>query len=294
MTAAQAEALLLEALMEEIRATPKPGLVDLHDSGAHRDMDADTFFVSARTIAPFLGRMYGEGAAGAWEPGVLFSRIRSIGRAAETAMFAATGGVNTHKGAIFILGLLSAAAGELGRSGSVSSDAVLARCRALAAGPLEEELAELASRPPRTHGERIYRSTGSAGIRGEAISGFPALRDVALPALRDQTQPDWNRQLLYTLLRLITAVEDTTLLHRGGEAGLQWARQQASAFLAAYPVLTEKAMAELDQMNTAFIQRNLSPGGSADLLSAAVFLYRLESLSESGQSGKKISPLTAK
>ena len=276
MTPAQAEALALEALLSEIRATPKPGLVDLRDSGTHRDMDADTFFTSARTIAPYLGRMYAEGASSPAAPPAFFSAVRAIGREAEAAMFAATGGVNTHKGAIFTLGLLAAAAGQMQRSGdSVSPAALLARCGELAAAPLTEELAAIAARPPRTHGEWLYVSRGVAGIRGEAMAGFPTLAAVALPALAEGGQPDRNRQLLYTLLRLMAVVEDSTLLHRGGPEGLQWVQRQAAAFLTAYPVLTEEAMAALSAMNAAFIRRNLSPGGSADLLAAAVFLRSL-------------------
>lgn len=276
MTAAQVEALALEALLEEVRATPKPGLVDLWDSGAHRDMDVDTFGTSAKTIAPFLGQMFAEGAASTAAPQVLFSRIRPIGQTAEEAMLAATGGVNTHKGAIFTLGLLSAAAGQASRYGAVCPVDILARCREMAAEPLRAELAAMAERPPRTHGERLYLATGSAGIRGEAIAGFPALLHIALPALKEASQPDWNRQLLYTLLRLMEQVEDSTVLHRGGTEGLCWMRREAGSFLSAYPVLTDDALKALSNLNDAFIRRNLSPGGCADLLCAAVFLCRLE------------------
>ena len=272
-------ALALEAMLDEIRATPKPGLVDLRDSGAHRDMDADTFFASARAVAPYIGEMFAAGASSTAPPQALFGSVRPMGQAAERAMFAATGGVNTHKGAIFTLGLLSAAAGRIwGNGETLSAAAVLDQCREMAAAPLAAELAAIAARPPHTHGERLYAASGSAGIRGEAMAGFPALAQVALPALTEGKQPDWNRQLLYTLLRLMTVVEDSTVLHRGGAEGLAWVRREAAAFLAAYPVLTEAAMAALAALNTAFVQRNLSPGGSADLLSAAVFLRSISPL----------------
>ena len=280
MTAVQVEALALEALLEEIRATPKPGLVDLRDSGAHTDMDADTFFLSARAISPFLGRMFAAGVASPASPQGLFSQLRPIGQEAEAAMFAATGGVNTHKGAIFTLGLLCAGAGMVSRTnGVIRAGAVLSRCRDMAAGPLRAELAAMSSRPPRTHGEQLYLSTGAAGIRGEAMAGFPALVRIALPALQEGNQPDWNGQLLYTLLRLMAQVEDSTVLHRGGPEGLRWMQREASSFLTAYPVLTANALEELSCLNAAFIRRNLSPGGCADLLCAAIFLYRLEACS---------------
>ena len=276
MTGRQVEALALEAMLDEVRATPKPGLVDLRDSGAHRDMDAGTFFASARAVAPYIGEMFDAGAAFQGTPQALFASVRPVGQAAESAMLAATGGVNTHKGAIFTLGLLATAAGRVRRqAGECSAEGVLGMCREMTAAPLAEELAAIAARPPRSHGERLYVTCGSAGIRGEAMAGFPSLQEVALPALAEGNQPDWNRQLLYTLLRLMAAVEDSTVLHRGGGEGLAWVRREAAAFLAAYPVLTETAMSALGEMNAAFIQRNLSPGGCADLLAAAVFLRRL-------------------
>ena len=277
MTALQAEALALEALLEEIRATPKPGLVDLRDSGAHSDMDADTFFLSARTISPFLGRMFAAGIASPSSPQELFLQLRVIGQEAEAAMFAATGAVNTHKGAIFTLGLLCAGAGIASRSsGTIHAGAVLSWCREMAAGPLQAELDAISRRLPSTHGERLYLSTGSTGIRGEAMAGFPSLLRIALPALRENCQPDWNRQLLYTLLRLMETVEDSTILHRGGPQGLDWMRREAASFLRTYPVLTDAAMNGLSCMNDAFVRRNLSPGGCADLLCGAVFLHQLE------------------
>ena len=276
MTATQVETIALEALLDEIRATPKPGLVDLRDSGAHQDMDANTFFASARAVAPYLGRMFAAGVSSTAAPQALFASVRPIGLEAETAMLAVTGSINTHRGAIFTLGLLATATGRVWRErGDLSVAAVMDQCREMAAAPLTVELAAIAARPPRTHGERLYVTCGSAGIRGEAIAGFPALTEVALPALTEGKQPDWNRQLLYTLLHLMTVVEDSTVLHRGGMEGLNWVRQEAAAFLRTYPVLTEEAMEVLANMNEAFIQRNLSPGGCADLLAAAVFLHRL-------------------
>lgn len=276
MTGKQVATLALEALLDEIRATPKPGLVDLWDNGAHQDMDANTFFTSARAVAPYIGEMFDAGTTFCGPSQSLFAAIRPVGQAAEQAMFAATGGVNTHKGAIFTLGLLAAAAGRVWRNTeTLSTEAVLDQCREMAAVPLKAELLAIAARSPRTHGERLYVSCGSTGIRGEAMAGFPALAEVALPALTEGKQPDWNRQLLYTLLRLMTVVEDSTVLHRGGKEELNWVRQEATAFLTIYPVLTEKAMEALATMNGTFIQRNLSPGGCADLLAAAVFLHRL-------------------
>lgn len=277
MTPAQrVAALAWAALLEEVRTTPKPGLVDLRDSGAHRDMDAQTFFCSARAVSPYLGRMFA--LALEWEGDLtaLFREIRVVGLEAEEAMLLATGGVNTHRGAIFTLGLLSAGAGQCLRRGDVlSPDRILDLSRAMAAHPLEEELKAMAARPPVTHGERLYAATGHPGVRGEAMAGFPALGQIALPALAAGGQPDRERLLLHVLLQLMAAVEDTTVLHRVGREGLDWLQAQAAGFLKRWPVLTDPAMEELERFNSLCIARNISPGGCADLLSAALFLEGL-------------------
>lgn len=269
-------ALARAALLEEVRATPKPGLVDLRDSGAHRDMDARTFFCSAQAVAPYFGQMFELALSWEGELSPLFRKVRAVGVEAEEAMFRATGGVNTHKGAIFTLGLLSAGAGQCLRRGEPLEPArILELSREMAAPSLARELREMAGRAPVTHGERLYAATGHAGVRGEAIAGFPALRETALPALVLGGQPDRERLLLHVLLRLMVTVEDTTVLHRAGQEGLSWLHAQAAGFLKKWPVLTGGAMEELERFNSRCIARNISPGGCADLLSGALFLEGL-------------------
>lgn len=271
--------LLYAALLEEVQATPKPGLVDRHDSGAHRDMTIHTFRRSAAAIAPHLGQSFAAGLGWSASAPELFQAIRPLGRLAEADMFFSTGGVNTHRGAIFTLGILASAAGLCyRRSGVFSSAEILRKSREMCAPCLQKELRALPQRLPRTHGEQLYLSSGAAGIRGEAMAGFPALEAVALPALREGEQPNRNAQLLKTLLQLTAFLEDTTILHRAGPSGLAWAQMQARAFLSAWPVLTSPALEALSAMNAAFVQRNISPGGAADLLAAAIFLEQLEAL----------------
>ncbi|MCI9264962.1 MAG: triphosphoribosyl-dephospho-CoA synthase [Oscillospiraceae bacterium] len=277
----QVASLALSALEEEVRTTPKPGLVDLHDSGAHRDMDFRTFLLSAQAVAPYLGEMFHVAAGWEGSPPSLFTRIRQIGVAAESAMLRATGGVNTHRGAIFTLGILSAGAGQcLRREGALTAGRILELSQDMVAQPLREELRAMEGRAPVTHGERLYAVTGHPGVRGVAIAGFPSLRHTALPALAEGGQPDRNSLCLHVLLKLMTVVEDTTVLHRAGQGGLEWMRTQALAFLTTWPLLTAPAMEELSLLNREFIAQNISPGGCADLLSAALFLEGLEKLSD--------------
>lgn len=268
----------LSALLREAAASPKPGLVDRFNNGAHRDMDFYTFLDSAAAIAPYFGRMAEAGARSGAEAETLLSVLRPIGIEAEQAMFRATGGVNTHKGAVFSLGVLSAAAGfVLAASDSRRAEEVLSAASQIAA-PAIQDLRRL-SDAPATNGERLYLEHKIPGIRGEAAAGFPGVRDHALPLLRrlrrEETHGE-NEQLLQVLLTLMAQISDTNLLSRGGEEGLRFAQKEARRILALGGALTPEGMDALYGLDRVFIRRNLSPGGCADLLAASVFLDRWE------------------
>ncbi|MBS6953320.1 MAG: triphosphoribosyl-dephospho-CoA synthase [Enterocloster asparagiformis] len=268
-------------LLEEVRTTPKPGLVDLHDNGSHRDMCYDTFVASTEAVVPYLTDMARLGCL--WDGPVteLFPAIRPTGVKAEAAMFAATGGVNTHKGIIFSLGIIAACLGyDYRRTGAVDP------CRALELGGLatrdwlEQDFDRMKTRPPVTHGEHLFAEYGYRGIRGEAQEGFPALRLFALPAMKRAmtVQPDANRARLYVLLTLMANVDDTNILIRSNPRTLEYAQEEARRLLLSHPVITDEAMEELAALNREFIARNISPGGCADLLAIAIFFERLEQL----------------
>ncbi len=261
--------LAYAALLREAEATPKPGLVDRANNGAHKDMDIRLFRMSAAAVAPYFARFARLGAAEAGEPLCgLLAGVRPLGVAAERAMFHATDGVNTHKGAIFTLGILAYLCGRLhALGGPVAPEAVCAAARALCAG-VERELTGSGAQ---TKGERAFRSYGVTGIRGEAAAGFPSVLYVALPRL---TQPgaDENARLCDALIHLIATVDDTNILTRAGRAGADYAKASARAFLSAHDPLDADYYAALSRLDAEFIARNLSPGGSADLVAAAWFL----------------------
>lgn len=261
MTAAYCAARAKEALLAEVSATPKPGLVDRRNSGAHRDMNYQTFVDSAQALEPFFDEFYMLGAVTPMMQLLPVLRVRGI--AAERAMFAATGGVNTHKGALFSLGLLCAACGALTAEGTaLTPDALCLFVSRLTRG-ITAEL-----RSADTHGGRAYADTGATGVRGEAERGYPAVRELALPLYRKARCGGMtpNDAAVYALIGLISRVEDTNLLARGGETGAQWAKKQAAALETVFSI--EKTAA----LDDAFIARNLSPGGCADLLAIALFL----------------------
>lgn len=280
-------ALATQALLDEVAVTPKPGLVDRANNGSHRDMDCFTFQASAAALSNYWRACVGVGffdrnvstsntVNRTVPPPETFANLRPLGRQAERDMLAATGGVNTHKGAIFTMGVLCGAVGRLwtAENGFPDTDAILNEAAAMTRETLEKEL-------PAAHwntaGEEQYRKYGVRGIRGQVADGLPAVREVSLPAFRRLLAQglDRNHAAAVTLLHLIAKVEDTNLLHRGGPEGAAWAQTAARDLLAGSPIPSPDAIRALD---AEFIRRNLSPGGCADLLAVTLLLHEIENI----------------
>lgn len=266
-------------LTEEVRTTPKPGLVDCKDNGAHKDMDLHTFEISIETVTPYIVEMAKTGFL--LEDGLqkLFPRIRKIGVKAEAAMLEATGGINTHKGVLFSMGIIAAALGfyyrlHIAEKNFPETEDIFLLSQKTVNGYLEKDFSDLSGREPKTHGEKLFIQYGIKGIRGEAMEGFPSLALVALPAMREakKTQPDFNAVKLKVLLTLMSTVNDTNILARSNWMTLMRAKACSKIFLDRYPVINQRAVHKLEDMNSAFIRQNISPGGCADLLAIAIFL----------------------
>lgn len=272
--AARIAAAAVDALLAEVRTTPKPGLVDLRNQGSHRDMDIPLFTASAKALLPYFTRCAAIGQeTAALRPAEVFPPLQAAGLDAEAAMYAATSGVNTHKGAIYTLGILCAAFGRLWHMGELSPTPqdVLSLCSAIAGDAAK---ADLENASADTAGLRLYRELGITGIRGEMAQGLPSLANIALPAFRAARTRglDRNDAGVVTLLHLITHVQDTNLYHRGGQNGAAFAADAARELLAHDPY---PSAAQVETLDDAFIARNLSPGGSADLLAATYLLDAL-------------------
>jgi triphosphoribosyl-dephospho-CoA synthase len=255
----------VHCLLLELETWPKPGLVSHVDRGSHHDMDADTFRTSATAIAPYLHALAEAGATGYG-----MGRLRVIGLDAEAAMLAATAGVNTHRGAIFGLGLLCAAAGA--RAGGWI-DPLLplgATVSQLWGGAICDGPVLLHS-----HGSRARRRFGAGGARMEAAQGFPSVYQVGLPALRRgalNAPGDAEAARVEACFALIAALEDTNLLHRGGLAGLRFARRATRTFLEQGGVSQPDWRERARSVHARFVARRLSPGGAADLLAMTLFV----------------------
>ena len=263
--------LACRSLLYEVATTPKPGLVDRKNSGSHKDMDFFTFVDSSAALAPWFRRFF---LAGWDHAGGLFGVLRALGQQAETDMFAATKGVNTHKGLIFSMAILCGALGRASAEAfpqSPSLDQISEIARSLGA----DSMKDFAASSGETSGLRCYHAHGLSGIRGEAAAGFPAVINVGLPTLRQWLSRgvSLNDASCAALLALIAAVDDTNMIHRGGYEEAAARKTEARCLSAA--LRAERICPALSALNEAYIQKNLSPGGCADLLALTLFFHFL-------------------
>jgi triphosphoribosyl-dephospho-CoA synthase len=252
----------VRALLRELETYPKPGLVSLVDAGSHADMHASHFIASARVLRGAF-RAFARSGREAGE----FAALRRIGVEAEVAMSRATGGRNTHRGAIFSLGLLCAAASRR-EPGSLG---VLVRTRWG-----QDLLAH--RRDPASHGSAVTRAHGVPGAALEAARGFPSVFQTALPAYRQLRAGGMaaHRARVHAFFTLLEVVDDTNLLHRGGAGGFAYARRAARDFLAGGGMRSPDGSVRALSIHREFVRRNLSAGGCADLLACTVFADMLE------------------
>ena len=267
--------LACQALLYEVAVTPKPGLVDRSNSGSHRDMDFFTFQAAAAALWPYFARCAEIGMdTGRLEPPRTFAALRTAGKLAEGEMLRATGGVNTHKGAIFSMGILCGALGRLDRALWRDPQRVLRECAAMTRGLVSGDYAGLTPETVKTAGQRLYLQYGVTGVRGQAEAGFPTVLQVGLPRLEEGLAlgKSVNEAGCAALLAMLAASEDTNLIHRGGAAVQRRVSRALSDWLRENPFPGER---ELQAMDRAFIERNLSPGGTADLLAMTFVLHFL-------------------
>lgn len=263
--------LAVDALIDEADLSPKPALVDRRGNGAHTDLHLGLMHASALSLWPAFKEM-AEAALAFGEVGLpLREALGRIGREGEQAMLATTAGVNTHRGAIWALGLLVAAAALEPRSTGAGSVALRAARLAL----LEDRYAPR----PLSHGAQVALRYGVRGAREEAQQGFPAVLQWGLPQLkrsRAQGHGEQNARL-DALLAIMSRLADTCVLYRAGEQGLQAMQQGAQAVLDAGGSASLAGRRRLHELDLQLLTLNASPGGAADLLAASLLLDRIES-----------------
>lgn len=262
------------ALVDEVRTTPKAGLVDLNNSGANSDMTVETFMKGARALAPFYYSMAHAASTFPHGSPELTDTLVMIGREAESAMLEATGGINTHKGAIFCVGLLCAAVGS-----------VMAQGEAATVTTVINEATRLANNralpTDATNGSAVrsrFAEGKPMGADAEAREGFPhvltayrCIMGFRLMGLSD------NDAYALALLRIMATLRDTNAYKRGGEEGAEFVRSRAAEIL---EIPLPKRIDAVIEFDKELIDRNVNCGGAADLLAAAIFLDRLSALTE--------------
>ena len=275
----QAASAAVRGLLYEVSTTPKPGLVDRNNSGSHKDMDFFTFLDSSASLIPWFREFFCLGWDHSSEPDEqIFERLRYAGQRAETAMFSATGGINTHKGLVFASAILCGALGKVhaGRELPLPFTDVLQECRRLGKCFLADLHRPLnVQTPPPTNGERIFTAYGIRGARGEAAAGFPSAVQIGLPVLRKWLSAGFslNDSAAMALLTLISEVDDTNMVHRGGPELAKKRKEQAKILLSA--VTKENFKETLYTLDHQYMTENLSPGGCADLLAVSLMFHFL-------------------
>lgn len=256
----------VESLIEEVQTTPKPGLVDADNCGAHDDMDLPMFLRSAEALLPYFREAVFLGLSGC-----SMQRLREAGLRGEAAMYAATKGINTHKGAVFSMGLLLYG---MGRALRIGGDAA-AHAAALVLEDAEQ-LQQQSRIDPQTNGGHVLANYGALGARGEAMQGFPNAQ-FAKERLSHHRQNGAAHAEVLTLCDLMATVDDTNLLHRGGPEGLTFVKAEA-ARISAMECESEQ-LAAMKTLDDALIARHLSPGGCADLLALGLLLEKWNHIS---------------
>jgi triphosphoribosyl-dephospho-CoA synthase len=261
-------AFATQALMVEAELTPKPGLVDQRGPGAHHDLSLPLMRRSANVLEPHFATMAFVSAGRSVDTG-LREELAAIGRAAERSMLNATLGSNTHKGAIWTLGLLVAAAA---RAEHQNASEIASMAGAIARLPLRALPASI------THGDVARMRYGAVGARGEAWNGFPHVTGYGLPVLRERRMAGCSEEVsrLDALLAMMARLDDTCVLYRGGAEALSLVKSGAKAVLAAGGYGHSSGRRRLRQLDRELIARHISPGGSADLLAATILLDALE------------------
>lgn len=267
---------ILKAILLEVCCYPKPGLVTPHSSGAHSDMNLQTFMLSSAAIAPCFNECALTGFQHYQPLTMLLAQIRPIGQRYEQHLLATTQGVNTQRGILFSASVLCAAAGYLAANQIIINASTLSEtCAAICVGLCQRDFAALQQRPPLTAGESLYHTYGVTGIRGEAEQGFPTVITFGLPALTYAFAQgaDIRTAMSHCLINLIAHCEDTTVLWRGGPRLLGQLRQRAKAIVDAGGMLNPQGKEHMLLLNEWCCQEHISPGGCADLLALTAGMY---------------------
>lgn len=245
--------LAVQSIKAELDTTPKPGLVDKADNGAHSDMDYNLMLKSIYSLHPYFTEL----SCLAYNEDVInIDKIKTIGIEAEKQMLFTTNGVNTYKGALFSMGLVLYAASYLCQQRDKVQEQQLQKTIKL--------LSSKFSQPDDTHGKKVVEKHNVKGALASAINGYPLLFDEWLPFFIKHKNEEHS--LIKLLLFIMTNLDDTNIYYRKGEEVVAHVKQQAQE------ILDDFSIDRVEKLNREFVKENISPGGAADMLSLTLFI----------------------
>lgn len=266
--------LAIQAMLYEVACYPSPGLVSPISNGAHKDMNYFTFIDSTSVLSKYLALFVQQGFTDKCYKEV-FDSIRTIGIEAEKDMFIETKGVNTHKGMLFLIGVACAAVGKAIYEEKNFSQ-VQSIIKKMTEGIVKKELSSLEENPNLSHGEKLYLKYKNEGVRGEVERGIPTVFNFSLDFYKQSEDLSLNDRLVHTLIGIMQICDDSTIIHRHNPQVLEEVRGKAREIIKLGGMRTSCGREKINNLCKEFIEQNISPGGSADLLGVTVFLYLVE------------------
>ncbi|WP_459477493.1 triphosphoribosyl-dephospho-CoA synthase CitG [Clostridium saccharoperbutylacetonicum] len=266
--------LAIQAMIYEVSCYPSPGLVSPVSCGAHKDMNFFTFIDSASALNQYFTLFVQEGFS---EKSCkeIFNSIRKIGIKAEKDMFLKTKGINTHKGMLFQMGITCAAIGKAIYE-KKSFEQIQGIIKEMTAGIVKEELETLKKSDANSHGEKLFLKYKTDGVRGEVERGIPTVFEFSLNFYKENFGLSINDRLVHTLIGIMQICNDSTIIYRHSVEVLEEVKESAREIIAMGGMKTAEGREKINNLCTEFIKRNISPGGSADLLGITVFLSLVE------------------
>ncbi|MDD4219505.1 MAG: citrate lyase holo-[acyl-carrier protein] synthase [Bacilli bacterium] len=267
--------IALKSLLYEINTTPKPGLVDLNNNGAHTDLTVYLLQKSAICLEPFFKKFVYVGINNKEEKlSNILPKLRILGKSAEYRMFKTTKNINTHKGAIFIFSIVLCSLGWLYANNiAYSREGIEKTIKELSTNILND-FSYISRKKHVTHGEEVFIKYNILGIRGEAASGFHSLFTSFITCLNNQLQKhSFNDSGVYTLLNIIMGIDDTNMISRSDYETVTYFKEEIHNAMSRETIDIINFASNLDKE---FIHKGISAGGSADLLALTYFIYFYE------------------
>ncbi|PJI08526.1 MULTISPECIES: triphosphoribosyl-dephospho-CoA synthase CitG [Clostridium] len=262
--------LAIQAMLYEVSCFPSPGLVSPISNGAHKDMNFYTFIDSTCALSSYFAKFVREGFKDV-SCKQLFKNIRKIGIEAEKDMFLKTNGVNTHKGMIFLMGIACAAVGKVINDNKTFKE-VKQTIIEMTSGIVKNELENINPNKKMTYGEKIYLDYKIKGVKGEVEAGMPIIFEFSLDFFDECSDLNINSRLVHTLIGIMQVCEDTNIIHRHSIDVLREVQGKAKNVIQAGGMRSDNGREMIDRLSDEFIEKNISPGGSADILGVTVFM----------------------